>query len=204
MSAFEEITRHDDAQPGEDVWVGGPPEAAPIAIVESDPSWPTLFEDLAERIRRVLGDRVLDLEHVGSTSVPGLAAKPIIDIDLTVADSSDEPAYVGPLEAIGYELRIREPTWHQHRCLFLDAPRSNLHVWSPNSPEAIRHRMFRNWLRDHPDDLALYAEAKRRSADDANSAGEDVMAYNLRKQPVIRGILDRMFRAHGMLDAMDR
>ena len=95
----------------------------------------------------------------------------MIDIDLTVADSSDEAAYVAALEAIGYELRIREPKWHQHRCLFCADPSSNLHVWSPNSPEAIRHRMFRDWLRDHPDDLALYADAKRRSADDANSAG---------------------------------
>ena len=129
----------------------------------------------------------------------GLAAKPIIDIDLTIADSRDEAAYVGALESIGYELRIREPAWHEHRCLYSASPRSNLHVWSPRSPEAIRHRMFRDWLREHPDDLALYAEAKRRSAAATNDAAEDVMAYNQRKQPVIRDILDRIFRAHGML-----
>ena len=81
----------------------------------------------------------------------------------------------------------------------MDDPRTNLHVWSQGSPEAIRHRMFRDWLRTHPDDRALYAAAKRASADESNSAGEDVNAYNLRKQPVIRDILDRMFQAHGML-----
>ena len=142
---------------------------------------------------------MLELQHIGSTSVAGLAAKPVIDIDLTVADSRDEAAYVGALESIGYELRIREPAWHEHRCFYLETPRSNLHVWSPESPEVVRHRMFRDWLREHPDDLALYADAKRRSAADTNDAAEEVMAYNLRKQPVIRDILDRMFRAHGML-----
>jgi GrpB-like predicted nucleotidyltransferase (UPF0157 family) len=199
VDEFEAITRHDDSDPEDDLWVGGPPTIVPIAVVEADPSWPAVYDDLAQRIRDALGDRVLELEHVGSTSVAGLAAKPVIDIDLTVADSSDEAAYVGPLEAIGYELRIREPNWHGHRCLMMDRPRSNLHVWSPGSPEAIRHRMFRDWLRDHPDDLARYADTKRQSALETNAAEEEVMSYNLRKQPVIRDILDRMFRAHGMI-----
>ena len=94
-----------------------------------------------------LGDRVLTLEHVGSTSVPDLPAKPVIDIDLTVADSSDEAAYVPALEEAGFALRIREPRWHEHRCLVSFAPAANLHVWSPGSPEAIRHHMFHDWLR---------------------------------------------------------
>ena len=96
-------------------------------------------------------------------------------------------------------LSIREPHWHEHRCLVSASPQANLHVWSPDSPEAIRHMMFRDWLRDHPDDLTRYAAAKRAAADAANAAGETVMEYNLRKQPVIREILNRMFRAHGML-----
>ena len=78
------------------------------------------------------------------------------------------------------------------------SPRANLHVWSPDSPEVIRHRMFREWLRDHPDDRTRYAEAKRAAADESNAAGEAVMAYNQRKQAVIRDILDDMFRAHRM------
>ncbi len=199
MATFEEITRHDDFDPDDDPWVGGPPAATPIAVVDPDPSWPAQYEQLAWRIRQALGDRVLELEHVGSTSVPDLPAKPVIDIDLTVVDSGDEPAYVPALERTGYALTIREPRWHEHRCLVATSPRSNLHVWSPDCPEVIRHRMFRDWLCDHPDDRARYAEVKRASAHAANAAQEDVTAYNLRKQPVLREILDRMFHAHGML-----
>jgi GrpB-like predicted nucleotidyltransferase (UPF0157 family) len=199
VTTNEEITRHEDADPDDPAWVGDPPPSAPIIVVDYDPAWPTVFEVVAVRIRDALGDRVLGLEHVGSTSVPGLAAKPVIDIDLTVADSSDEAAYLPSLEAMGFVLLIREPKWHEHRCLFKEDPRTNLHVWCPGSPEAIRHRMFRDWLRTHPDDLALYAATKQASAEETNSAGEAVMAYNLRKQPVIRDILDRMFRAHDML-----
>jgi len=199
VATNEAITRHEDADPDDDTWIGGPPPTVPITVVEYDPAWPTVFEAQAGRIRDALGDRVLDLEHVGSTSVPGLAAKPVIDIDLTVVDSSNEAAYVPALEAAGFVLRIREAKWHEHRCLEMVDPRTNLHVWCPDSPEAIRHRMFRDWLRTHPDDLALYAATKRASAAESNSAGEAVMGYNRRKQPVIRDILDRMFRAHDML-----
>ena len=199
MATVEEITRHGEADPDEDIWVGEPPAPSPIAVVDADPSWPAQFDVLAERVRLALGDRVLALEHIGSTSVPDLAAKPVIDIDLTVADSRDEPAYVPALERAGFAFIVRERRWHEHRLLVATSPAANLHVWSPDSPEAIRHVMFRDWLRDHPDDRALYADAKRVSADTANAAGEAVMAYNLRKQPVVRDILDRMFRAHGLL-----
>ena len=199
MATVDDITRHEDAEPDDALWVGAPPVVAEIVIVDADPAWPGVFDDVAQRIRDALGDRVLTIEHVGSTSVPGLAAKPIIDIDLTVADSSDEARYLPALEGIGFELQIREPSWHQHRCLVRDAPRANLHVWSPDSPEAIRHRMFRDWLRSHPDDRDVYAQAKRLAAAASNADGETMMEYNLRKQPVIRDILDRMFRAHGML-----
>jgi GrpB-like predicted nucleotidyltransferase (UPF0157 family) len=199
VATFEEITRHDDFDPDDNPWVGDQPVVAPIAVVDPDPSWPAQFEELAHRIRTALGDRVLELEHVGSTSVPDLPAKPVIDVDLTVVDSSDESAYVPALERVGFELTIRELRWHEHRCLVATAPRSNLHVWSPDCPEAIRHRLFRDWLRDHPEDRDRYANAKRASADASNAAEEDVMSYNLRKQPVVREILDRMFRAHGML-----
>ena len=130
---------------------------------------------------------------------PTLPAKPIIDIDLVVTDSSDEAAYVPALEQIGFVLLVREPGWHQHRLMVATSPPANLHVFSPDSPEVIRHRMFRDWLRDHPDDRVLYTDAKRVAADESNAAGEAMPAYNLRKQPIIREILDRMFRAHGML-----
>jgi GrpB-like predicted nucleotidyltransferase (UPF0157 family) len=138
---------------------------------------------------------VLDLEHVGSTSVPGLAAKDVIDIDLTVADPAAEESYLPPLERLGYVLTIREPGWHEHRALRLTVPRANLHVFGPDCPEVIRHRMFRDWLMTHPDDLARYAEAKRA----AIPGGGTVMDYNRRKEAVIREIYDRLFRAAGLL-----
>jgi GrpB-like predicted nucleotidyltransferase (UPF0157 family) len=199
MAPFENVTRHDEFDPDAAEWVGVQVAPPPIAVVEADPSWSVQFDLLADRIRAALGDQVLDLEHIGSTSVPGLAAKPIIDIDLTLANSSDEAAYVPALETVGFVLVIRERRWHEHRLMTAASPPANLHVWSPDCPEVIRHRMFRDWLRDHPDDRVRYAEAKRVSADDSNAAGEAVMDYNLRKQPVIREILDRIFQAHGML-----
>ena len=91
------------------------PLSGPIHLVDYDQEWPGLFEREAERVRAALGDRVLLLEHVGSTSVPQLAAKPRIDMLLAVADSADEPAYVPPLEAAGYVLKVREPDWYEHR-----------------------------------------------------------------------------------------
>lgn len=197
--SFERITRHGDVDPAGVELLGSRLTMRPIVVVDADPGWPAAFDELAVRIRRALGERVLDLEHVGSTSVPELPAKPIIDIDLTVADAADEPAYVPALERAGFALEVREPGWHEHRVMVATSPPANVHVWGPDSPEAIRHRMFRDWLREHADDRDRYAEAKREAAEASTAEGEGVMAYNLRKQPVVREILDRMFRAHGML-----
>ncbi len=201
MPTPEEITRHHEWEPpeGEQIWVDGGPTPGPISIVPHDAAWPQLYAIVAARIRAALGTRVIDLDHIGSTSVPGLPAKPVIDIDLTVADSSDEAAYVPALEATGFRFVVCESGWHEHRLLIHDDPPANLHVFSPDCPEVIRHRMFRDWLIDHPDDLALYRDAKLESAAAANMAGEHVMEYNLRKQPVIREIYDRMFRASGLI-----
>ncbi len=116
-------------------------------------------------------------------------------MDLTVADPRDEDQYVPALERLGYVLIIREPSWHEHRCLRFADPRANLHVFGPDCPETIRHRMFRDWLRTHPEDRALYEDAKRA----AIPGGGHVMAYNARKETVIREIYDRLFRAAGML-----
>ncbi len=201
MATAEEITRHWDSDPDEDTWVAArPARTAPIEIVAPDPAWPAQYAALAERIRGALGDRILELEHVGSTSVPDLPAKPVIDIDLTVADSRDEAAYVPALEAVGFALRAREPNWHEHRCLAATgAPHCYLHVWCPDSPEVVRHRLLREWLREHPDDRERYAAAKRAAAAASNAAREHVMDYNRRKEPALREILDRVFRAHGLL-----
>lgn len=201
MATPEEITRHHDSDStsAEDVWIDPAHRSAPPEVVPYDPSWPEAFETVAARIEAALGDRVVDLDHVGSTAVPGLPAKPIIDVDLTVVDATDEAAYVPPLEGAGFRLVIREPNWHEHRMLTGVEPRTNLHVFSPDCAEVIRCRLFRDWLRKHPEDLARYRDAKLAAAADTKAAGEAVMDYNRRKQPVIRDIYDRLFRANGLL-----
>jgi GrpB-like predicted nucleotidyltransferase (UPF0157 family) len=135
-----------------------------IQIVDYDLAWPRLFEREAERIQATLGDRVLLLEHVGSTSVPGLAAKPRIDMLLVVADSADEPAYVTALETAGYMLRIREPDWYEHRVFKGPDMDINLHIFSPGCPEIERMLLFRNWLRNNASDRQLYERTKRELA----------------------------------------
>jgi GrpB-like predicted nucleotidyltransferase (UPF0157 family) len=141
------------------------PLAGPIVLADYDPKWPMLFEREAGRIRETLGERALQVEHVGSTSVPGLAAKPIIDIVLVVADSADEPAYVAPLEAAGYVLRIREPDWHEHRVLKGPDTNVNLHVFSEGSPEIDRMLAFRDRLRANDSDRMRYERSKRELAE---------------------------------------
>lgn len=201
MLTPEEITSHHEAAApdGLSAWVGDYRPRHDIRVVDADPAWPGSFMILASRVRQALGDRALVIEHVGSTSVAGLAAKPVIDIDLTVADSADEGAYVPALENAGFLLVIREPWWHEHRCLVHDDPHCNLHVFSPGAAEPVRHRIFRDWLLGHPEDLALYRDCKLAAAAASNQAGEHVMEYNARKQTVIREIYDRAFRAAGLL-----
>jgi GrpB-like predicted nucleotidyltransferase (UPF0157 family) len=165
-----------------------------------DSAWPQRYEDLASRIREALGWRALQLEHVGSTSVPGLAAKPVIDIDLTVADPEREQDYVPALETVGFRLVIREPWRYGHRALVADEPRCNLHVFGFDSPEPVKHRIFRDWLQGNPAERDRYATTKREAASDANAAGEHVMQYNARKQQVIREIYHRAFVAAGLLE----
>ena len=142
---------------------GATPLTGPITFVEYDPRWPGLFAREEARIRAILGDRVIRLEHTGSTSVPGLAAKPVIDITMTVADVLDEPAWASDLEAAGYRLTIREhePDWYDHRVLKGPDTNVNLHVFSAGCREVERMVGFRDWLRAHDDDRALYEATKR-------------------------------------------
>lgn len=143
---------------------GATPLNGPILLVDYDPDWPRLFEREAARVRSVLGERALLLEHVGSTSVPGLAAKPKIDMLLAVANSADEAAYVPLLEAAGYFLRIREPDWHEHRLFRGPDTEINLHVFTREGSEIARMLLFRDWLRNNPDDRRLYEHTKRELA----------------------------------------
>jgi GrpB-like predicted nucleotidyltransferase (UPF0157 family) len=142
------------------------PHAVKVVVVDYDPAWPACFEWDRTRIADALGAAALSIDHIGSTSVPGLAAKPIIDILLQVADSAAEETYVPALEAAGYALRIREPEWLEHRLFYRRAaPHDvNLHVLSPgHAAEEIRRTLaFRDWLRTHEDDRNRYQEAKRK------------------------------------------
>src|SRR6266571_5611679 len=164
------------------------PLVAPIQIVDYDPEWPRLYEREAERVQSALGDRVLLLEHVGSTSVPGLAAKPRIDMLLVVADSADEPAYAPALEAAGYLLRIREPDWHEHRLFKGPDTNINLHVFTTGSEEIRRVLILRDWLRTNEADRQLYARTKQRLA---SRKWKYVQNYADAKSEVIAGILKR-------------
>jgi GrpB-like predicted nucleotidyltransferase (UPF0157 family) len=130
-------------------------------MVDYDPDWPHQFEREATRIRSALGDRALRIEHTGSTSVPGLPAKPIIDIVLVVADSARESEYAPALEGARYQLRIREPGWHEHRMFKGPETDVNLHVFSTSCPEIDRMLRFRDWLRTNASDRELYARSKR-------------------------------------------
>jgi len=165
-----------------------PEPGTQVVIAPYDDTWPAQFEDQARRIRTALGAAVLGLEHAGSTSVPGLAAKPIIDIVLAVADSGAEPDYAPALEAAGYVLRIREPDWFEHRVFKGADPAVNLHVFSSGCPEIDRMLAFRDRLRRDPGDRALYQATKLRLAANAWATVQD---YADAKGPVVAEILQR-------------
>src|SRR5438067_8045924 len=137
------------------------PHDAPITLVEYDPVWPKNFAREAKRIKGALGERAIIVEHIGSTSVLGLVAKPIIDILLVVVDSADEPSYVPALEAAGYVLRIREPDWDEHRLFNGPEIDVNLHVYTKGSDEIERYLLLRGRLRENVADRDLYAQTKR-------------------------------------------
>jgi GrpB-like predicted nucleotidyltransferase (UPF0157 family) len=160
----------------------------PIIISPYDPRWPVRYQREEARIRAALGERAMAIEHVGSTAVPGLAAKDRIDIDLIVADPADESSYVPDLTAAGYTLRTREPHWYEHRCLWTDNHDVNLHVFGPDCDEYLRHLILRDWLRSHSDDRDLYAACKRQIAAEYPLS---MARYVFGKAPVIIDILKR-------------
>jgi GrpB-like predicted nucleotidyltransferase (UPF0157 family) len=166
----------------------------PILLVDSDPAWPVLYEREATRIRGLLGERVLLLEHAGSTSVPGLAAKPIIDIVLGVADPADERAYVPDMEAGGYVLRIREPDWHEHRLFKGPDTDVNVHVFAADSTEIERMLAFRDRLRTHAQERTRYEAAKRELAARDWTYVQD---YADAKGDVVEGIIARAMAERG-------
>jgi GrpB-like predicted nucleotidyltransferase (UPF0157 family) len=174
------------------VTIGAPERlSGTVRLSGYDPAWPAAYRRESARIRAALPARVLRLEHVGSTSIPGLPAKPIIDIVLEVPDSSAEPAYASSLEAAGYVLRIREPEWFEHRLFNSPDAEVNLHVFSDRCPETDRMVLFRDRLRSSTADRDLYARSKQASA---SRRWAHVQQYADAKTEVITTILSR---AHG-------
>lgn len=161
---------------------------SPIALSPYDPQWPQHYAALARDIRAALGAKVSTLEHVGSTSVPGLPAKPVIDIILAVSDSGDEPAYVPALEALGYVLKIREPDWFNHRLLKTPDAGVNLHVFTQGCEEIARMLAFRDWLRTHADDRTLYERTKQELA---ARTWKYMQNYADAKSEIVKAILSR-------------
>jgi len=166
------------------VLIGGR-EPAQIRVVDYDEGWPVAYRALEARVRGALGDAVLELEHIGSTSVPGLAAKPVIDALLVVADVEDEDAYVPALVGTGLVLRVREPG---HRMVRTPARDVHLHVYGPGRPEAQAYRDLRDWLRVDEADRALYGRTKRGLA---SRSWEDMNDYADAKGDVVAAVLDR-------------
>jgi GrpB-like predicted nucleotidyltransferase (UPF0157 family) len=164
------------------------PFESSITLVEYDPLWLKNFAREAQRIKAAVGERAIQVEHVGSTSVPGLVAKPIIDVLLVVADSADEASYVPALEATGYVIRIREHDWHQHRLFKGPDTNINLHVFTRGSEEIQRTLMLRDWLRTNKADRELYARTKRSLA---SKKWKYVQNYADAKSEVVEMILAR-------------
>lgn len=160
----------------------------PIHLAPHDPDWALQYSQLEARVRAALGELALLVEHVGSTAVPGLAAKPVIDVILVVADSADEPSYAAALEAAGFRLSIREPGWFEHRLFQPPDGRCNLHVFSRGCDEVDRMLHFRNWLRNNDADRQRYEEAKRGLA---SRTWRHVQDYADAKSEVVRELLSR-------------
>jgi GrpB-like predicted nucleotidyltransferase (UPF0157 family) len=166
-----------------------------IYLAPHDVGWAADFLLLAGRIREALAEKVLLLEHVGSTSVPGLSAKPVIDVVLAVADSGDESAYVPLLANQGFALRIREPDWFEHRLMNASDVASNLHVFSFGCEEVTRMVVFRDWLRTHQEERQRYEDVKRELA---SRTWTHVQHYADAKSEVVREILGRAGKALGV------
>lgn len=163
-------------------------EPAGIVIAEYDDAWPDRFRRERGKIRAALGGSALTIEHIGSTSVPGLAAKPIVDILIVVEDSADEGSYAPAMEAAGYVLRVREPDFHEHRMFRSPEKDVHVHVFSPGSPEIDRCLMLRDHLCSDAEDRELYARTKRALA---RRDWPSTQHYAEAKSEVIEGILAR-------------
>jgi GrpB-like predicted nucleotidyltransferase (UPF0157 family) len=179
-----ESGHHDLDRYLDSVLIGGREAFAPV-IANHDPAWPARFAELEARIRPALGDAALAVEHIGSTSVPGLAAKPIVDVLVVVTDVDDEPSYVPAMEGAGFVLRVREAG---HRMFRTPARDVHVHVYSAGDQAITDYLDLRDWLRVDESDRALYADVKR---DLARRPWCDMNHYAEAKSDVIQQVLGR-------------
>ena len=170
------------------------PHNGVVHLAEASPDWPRQYAAVATRIRAALEGLTITVEHAGSTSVPGLAAKPIIDVVLLVPDPADETGYVPALEAAGFLLHLREPGWHEHRLLRGSDPKVNVHVFRSGSEEAERMLLFRDRLRSHPEERDRYELTKRELA---ARHWTHVQDYAEAKSAVVEEIIARARRGQG-------
>jgi GrpB-like predicted nucleotidyltransferase (UPF0157 family) len=163
-------------------------EPRAVVIAEYDAAWPERFRREEKKIRKALGEAALVVEHIGSTSVPGLAAKPIVDLLLVVEDSGDEASYLPALEEAGYVLRVREPDFDEHRMFRTPEKDVHVHVYSTGSGEIGRYLQLRDHLRTDREDRELYASTKLELA---KGDWPSVDHYGEAKTEVVEGILTR-------------
>jgi GrpB-like predicted nucleotidyltransferase (UPF0157 family) len=166
------------------VLIGGREPFTPV-ISDHDPAWAARYDELDARIRSALGATALAVEHIGSTSVPGLAAKPIVDVLVVVADVDDEAAYVPAMEDAGFVLRVREAG---HRMFRTPAKDVHIHVYPAGDQAITDYLDLRDWLRVDDSDRALYADVKR---DLAQRSWSDMNHYAEAKSDVIQAVLGR-------------
>lgn len=168
-----------------------------VAYRQADPgplelrltAWDAEYTDVSRLIVAAISDQALRLSHVGSTAVPGLLAKPIVDLDLIVVDVEDEDAYVPPLELVGFRLIFRDDlAGDAHRQLSFEYPNANVHVWSPRAVEPERHELLNRHLQRHEAARERYAQAKRVAAE-----GDGSSTYNDLKAAVIYDIYEQAF-----------
>ncbi len=163
--------------------------SVPVIVVDYDPAWPRLFEGLRDRVVAALGDLVVAVEHVGSTAVPGLPAKPIVDLDVVILTAAELPAAIERLATLGYvhrgDLGIpgREAFSRP-----LDTPPHHLYVCAWDSAELRRHLLFRDYLRTDPEDARAYGALKRQLA---ARFRDDREAYTEAKSAFVAEILRR-------------
>ncbi len=159
----------------------------PLEIVAYDTTWPHLFARQAAKLREALGAVALRIDHIGSTSVPGLAAKPIIDVQISVADFEPLDTYCVPLERLGYVFRVDNP--ERTKRYFREPPgqrRTHIHVRRAGSFSEQLALLFRDFVRTHPDIAAEYARLKM---DLAQQYRNDRQAYTDAKQPYIYSVV---------------